>query len=75
MDPTNFAARFYDFDDVLFDGAQIDDAGCVDAPESAPGFYVATGSPSADDVELRLMCDQETTNEDTAILQLELWGR
>jgi hypothetical protein len=74
-DPNDLSSRFYDFDDILFDGATIDDAVCVDAPESEPAFYVTSTVASADDVELRLLSDQATSNEDTAIVQLELWGR
>jgi len=74
-DPANTGTRYYDEDDVMFDGLDIEDAACVGAPESAPDFSVDLGQVSADTVELRLMGTEGTGNEDTAVIFLELWVR
>jgi hypothetical protein len=74
-DPNNTSTRFYDFDDLLFDDDVIDESSCRGQPQSAPDFLVDLGTPSADPLELRLLGDEGTTNEDLAVVDLELWGR
>ncbi|MCC7110692.1 MAG: hypothetical protein IT382_15470 [Deltaproteobacteria bacterium] len=67
--------RLYDNDDVLFDGLLIDDPGCVGAPESAPEFQVALGASSDEALELHVMQSQAPSDEDLAIVAVELWVR
>jgi hypothetical protein len=67
--------RVYDFDDVLFDGLDIDKAACVGAPESAPDFQVSVGAPTTEDLELHVMESQGKADEDLAVIGFELWVR
>jgi dynein heavy chain len=74
-EPGNTGNRFFDQSDPLFDGAGIEDAACVDAPESSSSFIAELGIPSLDALELRLMGTEGSGNEDLAVIRLELWGR
>ena len=67
-------ARFYDETDVLFDGLDVDDPACLGAPESAPSFRTSLPR-TTDAVELRLMSNDASSNEDTAVIHVELWVR
>ncbi len=67
--------RVFDEVDVLFDGANIDDASCVGSADSAPSFQTSYATPVASDVELRLMQTDAASNEDFELTRAELWIR
>lgn len=60
-------------DDVLFDGADLSPS-CQGAAESDPTF-LASLAGTHDTVELRLMFNQDATNEDMSVTLLDLWVR
>jgi hypothetical protein len=74
-DPVNSATRFFDDTDVLFDGQDIQEAVCLNVPESAPDFQVDLGVVHGEDVELRMIFDEASNNEDLAVIHMDLWVR
>ena len=60
--------------DKLWDGEQCSHEGtCCTGTNIPPWFTVNLGSPTSDDIEVRIMGTENTTNEDTPIELLEIY--
>ena len=60
--------------DKLWDGEQCSHEGtCCTGTNTPPWFSVNLGSPTSDDIEVRIMGSESTTNEDTPIELLEIY--
>ena len=60
--------------DKLWDGEQCSHEGtCCTGTITPPWFSVNLGSPTSDDIEVRIMGSESTTNEDTPIELLEIF--
>ena len=60
--------------DKLWDGEQCSHEGtCCNGTNTPPWFSVNLGSPTSDDIEVRIMGSESTANEDTPIELLELY--
>ena len=60
--------------DKLWDGQQCSSEGtCCSGANTPPWFKVNLSSPTSDDIEIRIMGTESTTNEDTPIELLEIY--
>ena len=60
--------------DKLWDGEQCSHEGtCCTGTNTPPWFSVTLGSPTSDDIEVRIMGSQNTDDEDTPIELLEIY--
>ena len=60
--------------DKLWDGEQCSHEGtCCTSTNTPPWFSVNLSSPTSDDIEVRIMGTESTTNEDTPIELLEIY--
>jgi hypothetical protein len=60
--------------DKLWDGEQCSHEGtCCTGTNTPPWFSVNLGSPTSDDIEVRIMGTESTANEDTPIELLEIY--
>ena len=60
--------------DMLWDGEQCSHEGtCCTGTNTPPWFSVNLGSPTSDDIEVRIMGSESTDNEDTPIELLEMY--
>ena len=60
--------------DKLWDGEQCTHEGtCCTGTNTPPWFSVSLASPTSDDIEVRIMGTESTTNEDTPIELLEIY--
>jgi hypothetical protein len=60
--------------DKLWDGEQCSHEGtCCTGTNTPPWFSVNLGSPTIDDIEVRIMGSESTTNEDTPIELLDIY--
>ena len=60
--------------DKLWDGEQCSHEGtCCTGTNTPPWFSVNLGSPTSDDIEVRIMGTESTTNEDTPIELVEIY--
>ena len=60
--------------DKLWDGEQCSHEGtCCTGTNTPPWFSVNLGSPTSDDIEVRIMGSESTDNEDTPIELLEIY--
>ena len=60
--------------DKLWDGKQCSHEGtCCTGTNTPPWFSVTLGSPTSDDIEVRIMGSESTANEDTPIELLEIY--
>ena len=60
--------------DKLWDGEQCSREGtCCTGTNTPPWFSVSLGNPTSDDIEVRIMGTESTTNEDTPIELLEIY--
>ena len=60
--------------DKLWDGEQCSHEGtCCTGTNTPPWFSVNLGSPISDDIEVRIMGTENTTNEDTPIELIEIY--
>ena len=60
--------------DKLWDGKQCSHEGtCCTGTNTPPWFSVTLGSPTSDDIEVRIMGTESTTNEDTPIELIEIY--
>ena len=60
--------------DKLWDGEQCShEATCCTGTNTPPWFSVNLGSPTSDDIEVRIMGSESTDNEDTPIELLEIY--
>ena len=60
--------------DKLWDGEQCSHEGtCCTGANTPPWFSVSLGNPTSDDIEVRIMGTESTTNEDTPIELLEIY--
>ena len=60
--------------DKLWDGEQCSHEGtCCTGANTPPWFSVSLRSPTNDDIEVRIMGTESTTNEDTPIELLEIY--
>ena len=60
--------------DKLWDGEQCSHEGtCCTGTNTPPWFSVNLGSPTSDDIEVRIMGSEDTDNEDTPIELLEIF--
>ena len=61
-------------DDKLWDGEQCSHEGtCCTGTNTPPWFSVSLSSPTSDNIEVRIMGTESTTNEDTPIELLEIY--
>ena len=58
--------------DRLWDGKQFEGS-CCEGTQSPPWFSVQLPAPTTDMIEVRICCDQNTTDEDTPVELIEIY--
>ena len=74
--PGNINVNTFYSNDRLWDGEQcgVIERGCCSAP-GLPWFHKTLSSPTSDYIELRLCCDQGTSDEDVALGLYEIYTK
>ena len=67
----NFMFRLYS-NDPLWDGQQCEGT-CCNGTNSPPWFSVQLPAPTTDTVQVSICCDQDTSDEDTPVEQIEIF--
>lgn len=70
----SYTPRVMITEDPIWDGQNCDREGeCCGSGKTPPWFSVQLSSPSTDDIEVRILGDESTDNEDTPIQILEIF--